>query len=68
VLQVDLQKNVNVTGIGANIALNNVAIKIQIANITLTGLSMTTQVGSINSYGWNVIDTGTSVVYTVIAA
>jgi hypothetical protein len=48
-------------------ALNNVNLKID-STVTLTGLSMTTQVGSINSYGWNVIDTGTSVVYTVIAA
>ena len=37
--------------------------------VDLTGLSMTTQLGSVNnSYGWNIIDTGTSVVYTVVAA
>jgi hypothetical protein len=38
-------------------------------SVNLTGLSMTNNLGSItNSYGWNIIDTGTSVVYTQVAA
>jgi hypothetical protein len=60
-------------------ALNSVTFKID-STVTLNGLSMTNSLGSLNnSYGWNIIDTGTSVnyntvdtgtsvVYTVIAA
>jgi hypothetical protein len=64
---IDTLKEVDVTGLGATITLNSVTFKID-STVTLTGLSMTNQLGSISSYGWNVIDTGTSVVYTVIAA
>jgi len=39
------------------------------STVTLAGLSITNNLGSINnSYGWNIIDTGTSVVYTEVAA
>jgi hypothetical protein len=49
-------------------ALNEVTFKINSA-VTLAGLSITNNLGSINnSYGWNIIDTGTSVVYTEVAA
>jgi hypothetical protein len=60
--------DVNVTGIEALMALNGVTFKID-STVTLNGLSMTNSLGSLNnSYGWNIIDTGTSVVYTLIAA
>jgi hypothetical protein len=65
---VDILKEVDVTGIEAIMALNGVTFSID-STVTLSGLSMTNSLGSINnSYGWNIIDTGTSVVYTVIAA
>jgi hypothetical protein len=65
---VDILKEVDVTGIEATMALNEVTFKINSA-VTLAGLSITNNLGSINnSYGWNIIDTGTSVVYTEVAA
>ena len=49
-------------------ALNEVTFTID-STVTLSGLPMTNSLGSINnSYGWNIIDTGTSVIYTLVAA
>jgi hypothetical protein len=59
---------VNLTGLQSYMALSGPSFVID-GSVNLSGLSMTTQVGSINnSYGWNIIDTGTSVVYTQVAA
>jgi hypothetical protein len=60
--------SVQVTGIAMAMNLASPSFIIS-ADANLTGLSMTNNLGSINnSYSWNIIDTGTSVVYTVIAA
>jgi hypothetical protein len=65
---VETISSVELTGLQTLIRLQGPSFIID-GNVNLTGLSMTTQVGSINnSYGWNIIDTGTSVVYTQVAA
>ena len=65
---VDPVSSVQVTGIAMAMNLASPSFIIS-ADANLTGLSMTNNLGSINnSYSWNIIDTGTSVVYTVIAA
>jgi hypothetical protein len=65
---VEVVSSVAVTGFPLPMSLTGPTFTIS-GTVNLTGLSMTTQVGSINnSYSWNIIDTGTSVVYTVIAA
>jgi hypothetical protein len=45
-------------------ALNGVTFSID-STVTLNGLSMTNSLGSLNNtYGWNIINTGTSTNYT----
>ena len=65
---VETISSVELTGLQTLIRLQGPSFIID-GSVNLTGLSMTTQVGSVNnSYGWNIIDTGTSVVYTQVAA
>ena len=65
---IEVISSVQLTGLQSYMALSGPSFVID-GSVNLSGLSMTTQVGSINnSYGWNIIDTGTSVVYTQVAA
>jgi hypothetical protein len=65
---VEVVSSVDLTGFSTNMVLQGPSFIIN-GSVNLTGLSMTNNLGSINSsYGWNIIDTGTSVVYTQVAA
>jgi hypothetical protein len=60
---VDILKEVDVVGAEATIFLNDVTFRID-SNVSLTGFSLNTGLGSINnSYGWNIVNIGTSVNY-----
>ena len=64
---VDLNTPVNVTGNALTALQNSVTIRAN-ANANLTGLPMSSSVNSVNTTDWEIIDTGTSVVYTLVAA
>ena len=66
-ITVDLNTPVNVTGNALTAVQNSVTITAN-ANANLTGLPMSSSVNSVNTTDWEIIDTGTSVVYTLVAA
>ena len=66
-ITVDLNTPVNVTGNALTAVQNSVTITAN-ANANLTGLPMSASVNSVGTNDWEIIDTGTSVVYTLVAA